>query len=172
MMKENMCVFFSMLISSCFIFSGAFAQEQQPAQEMPAPADAQTGSQESFSDEDIQAFIDVNEKVMEVQKAGEQQMMEAIEKEDIPVDRFNEILMARQQPDQEVDATPEELAAFSKAAEKVMEVQKDLEAKAIKTIEDQGMKMEKYQQIMMAYQQSPEVQQQVQKLMGNADKDN
>lgn len=166
MMKKKACVLFSMLISTCFILSATYAQEQQPAQEMTSPTDPQTEMQEEFSDEEIKTFIDVNEKVVEVQKEGEQKMMEAIEGEDIAIDRFNEILMSRQDPSQETDASPEELAAFSKAAEKVMEVQKDLEAKAIKTIEDEGMEMERYQQIMLAYQQNPKVQQQVQKLMG------
>lgn len=166
MMKKKAYLLCSLLVSVCFVFGTAQAQQQQPTPPQ------QQQEQVNFSDEEIKAFIQVNEKVVEVQKNGEQEMMSAIEGEDIAVDRFNELLMAQQDPNQKTDASPEEMEAFGKASEKVMEVQKKLEEEAMKTIEAEGMDIEKYQQIMMAYQQNPQVQEQVQKLMGEQEGSN
>lgn len=147
-------------------FGTAYGQGQNPTQAPPQTAPQQQQQvKEDFSDDEIKTFIKANERIVQVQQEGEQEMMQAIEAEDIEIERFNEILMSRQNPDQETDATPEELAAFSKAAEKIMEVQQKLEQKAMKAVEEEGMAIEDYQQIMMAYQQSPKVQQQVDKIM-------
>lgn len=166
LLEKKFRILTSVLAGICLmVFGTAYGQEQDPGTQAPHQAAPQQEVKEDFSDDEIKTFIKANERIVQVQQEGEQKMMEAIEGEDIDVDRFNQILMSRQNPDQETDASPEELTAFSKAAEKVMEVQKELEEKAVKAVEEEGMAIEDYQQIMMAYQQSPKVQQQVEKIM-------
>lgn len=56
------------------------------------------------------------------------------------------------------------MAAFNKAAEKIMAVQQEAQAEIEQLIESK-IGGEKYQQIAMAYQQSPEVQERVNKIL-------
>lgn len=119
-----------------------------------------------FSDEELEDFVEVYVKASEIQQENETAMMQAIEEEDLELQRFNEILTARQNQEsvQEMDATAEELASFNKAAEKIMQVQQDAQNEINQLIEEE-IGAEKYQQIAMAYQQSPDVQQKVNEML-------
>ncbi len=147
---------FSSLLSLFFISIAAnlFAQGQQ----MPMKTD--------FSDEELKNFISVNEEVVKVQQEAEQEMMQVIDSEDgITVERFNEIAQAQQNPDMEVNIGDEEMMAFRNAAQKVMDVQRETEAEVAEVVEEEGMAFEDYRQIMMAYQQDPELQQRIQSMI-------
>ncbi len=63
----------------------------------------------------------------------------------------------------EVKASPEEKAAFSKAAQRIMQPQ--IEQSMQQAIEKEGITLEKFEQIMLAYQQNAAVQARVQKLI-------
>ncbi|MFP4090163.1 MAG: DUF4168 domain-containing protein [Cyclobacteriaceae bacterium] len=119
-----------------------------------------------FSDEELKNFISVNEEVVKVQQEAEQEMMQVIDSEDgITVERFNEIAQAQQNPDMEVNIGDEEMMAFRNAAQKVMDVQRETEAEVAEVVEEEGMAFEDYRQIMMAYQQDPELQQRIQSMI-------
>ncbi|MFP4340805.1 MAG: DUF4168 domain-containing protein [Cyclobacteriaceae bacterium] len=119
-----------------------------------------------FSDEELKNFISVNEEVVKVQQEAEQEMMQVIDSEDgITVERFNEIAQAQQNPDMEVNIGEEEMMAFRNAAQKVMDVQRETEAEVAEVVEEEGMAFEDYRQIMMAYQQDPELQQRIQSMI-------
>lgn len=138
------------------LFFSAGVMAQVPMQE------GQQQVNTDFSEEELEDFVDVYVKASEIQQENETVMMQAIEEEDLELERFNEILTARQSQEsvQDIDATPEELASFNKAAEKIMEVQQEAQTE-INTLIEEKIGAEKYQQIAMAYQQSPEVQQKI-----------
>lgn len=138
-----------------FFSAGVMAQ-------VPMQGDQQQQVNTDFSEEELEDFVDVYVKASEIQQENETVMMQAIEEEDLELERFNEILTARQNQAsvQDIDATPEELASFNKAAEKIMEVQQEAQTEINELIEEE-IGAEKYQQIAMAYQQSPEVQQKI-----------
>lgn len=153
-----------MVLSFTFMFFGAFtafAQETLPEdqqQQQPAP--------QNFSDEDLEQFVVVYQKASEIQQQNEAEMMQAIEEEDLDIQRFNEILVAQQnqQSPEEIDATAEEMSAFNSAAERIMQVQQDAQTEINQLIEEE-LGAEKYQQIVMAYQQNPELQQKVNQML-------
>lgn len=150
---------FSFAIVLFFTF-GAVAQ-------VPMQQDQQQQQvQEDFSDQELEQFVSVYIKAAEIQQKNEAEMIQAIEEEDMDINRFNEILMARQnqQNAEEIDATAEEMASFNNAAEKIMEVQQEAQTEIQELIESE-MGSQKYQQIVMAYQQSPEVQQRVNQML-------
>lgn len=148
---------FSLVIALFFTFE---AVAQVPMQQN------QQQVQEDFSDEELEQFVDVYMQAAEIQQKNEAEMIQAIEEEDLDINRFNEILMARQnqQNVEEIDATAEEMASFNNAAEKIMAVQQEAQAEIEQLIESE-MGSQKYQQIVMAYQQSPEVQQKVNQML-------
>ena len=151
----------TLFLAATFFFS-INAMAQVPMQEGQQQQEVNT----DFSDEELEDFVAVYVKASEIQQENETAMMQAIEEEDLELQRFNEILTARQNQEsvQDIDATVEELAAFNKAAEKIMQVQQEAQTEINKLIEDE-IGAEKYQQIAIAYQQSPEIQQKVNEML-------
>lgn len=140
---------------------GAFAQVP-----MQQGQQAQQLVQTDFDQQELEKFVNVYIKSSEIQQENESVMIQAIEEEDLEINRFNEILTVQQnqQSPEEINATAEEMAAFNNAAEKIMEVQQETQAEIQQLIESE-IGGEKYQQIAMAYQQSPEVQERVNEIL-------
>jgi hypothetical protein len=104
---------------------------------------------------------------MDLQQQSEQAMMAILEEEKLSIDKFNELAQAHQQQKlAEAEGTAEEKAAFNKSIQRMMEMQPDIEKNMQAAIQKDGMTMERYEQIMMAYQQDPAVQAKIQKMMG------
>ena len=140
----------------------AVAQQTQPQPQN----ETQQQVQQNFSDEELEKFADVYVQVVEIQQENEAEMIKAIEDENLDVNRFQEILQAQQQQQgaTELNATAEEMASFNNAAQKIMTVQKEVEAE-MKQVIEKDLGLDTYQQIVVAYQQSPEVQQKVNQLL-------
>jgi hypothetical protein len=133
------------------------AAQQQPAQQTPQP----------ISDADLQQFVDASSRLMELQKENEQTMLTILQEEKLSVEKFNELAQAQQQQKLETaTATAEEKAAFNKAIGRMMEMQPTIEQDMRQAIQKDGMTMERYEQIMLAYQQDATIQAKIQKMMG------
>lgn len=122
---------------------------------------------EDFSKDELESFADAYKEVAAIQEESKQNMVGAIENEGLSVDRFNEMLSQQQNPEQEVDASAEEMASFNNAAQAILAERKESEQKVVSTIEDKGLELETYRDIMLAYQYSPKVQRKLDKLLRN-----
>jgi hypothetical protein len=141
-------------------------QEQPQMQPQVQPQEPVQGIDETITDADLVTFVDVYVQVVEMQQEIEMAMMQAIEEENIAIERFNEILQARQnqQSAEEINASAEEMASFNNAAQKIMSVQQEAQVQMQEVIEEE-LGLEKYEQIVLAYQQSPEVQEKVNNIL-------
>ncbi|RDV13842.1 DUF4168 domain-containing protein [Pontibacter diazotrophicus] len=136
------------------------------AQETTPPAQQQE-AQQNFSDADLQQFADASNRLMLVQQEGEKTMLGILQEENLSIDKFNEMAQAHQQQKlTEVDATAEEMAAFNKAAQRMMDMQPEMQKEVETAIQKDGMTLEKYEQIMMVYRQDPALQERVNQMMG------
>jgi len=148
MHKRNFTYGLSLIF--CFMASTVLMAQGQPQMKT------------DFSDDELSLFIDANKEVVRVQQDAEQKMIQSIQQTDgITVERFNKIAMAQQNPDASVDMSDQEKMAFQNAAQGVMEVQRETQAKIAAVVEDKGMAFNDYRQIMLAYQQSPELQEKI-----------
>lgn len=161
-MKTMKSKFFAILCASLSVLMISSADLY--AQGLPGAAQQQP-VKEDFTDEELKTFIQANKSVVQVQQAAEQKMMQAIEETDMDVNRFNEIATAQQDPQADAEASAEEMATFNEAAQKVMAVQRETQSEIAAAVEEEGMEFDAYRQIMMAYQNSPKVQQQITKLI-------
>lgn len=94
-------------------------------------------------------------------------MLGILKEENLSIDKFNEMAQAHQQQKlTEVDATVEEMTAFNKAAQRMMDMQPAMQKEVETAIQKDGMTLEKYEQIMVAYRQDPALQERVNKMMG------
>ncbi len=119
-----------------------------------------------FSDEESMSFANAYVNLMQISQMGQQQMIAEIEEHDLTVQRFNEINMQAQQvPLEDVDMTEEEAEAYVTVIAIIEEIQVEQESLLVKAVEDSGLEMKKFEEIMMEFQQNPELQQRVQELM-------
>lgn len=128
-------------------------QPQQPDQ----PAEV--------SDAELKQFASAYTTVQSINQQLEQKMVSAIQKEGLDVQKFNEILNAQQDPDQEVDASEEELEKFAAAHKSIEQIQSQGQQDIQKVITDNKLTMPRYQEIMMAVQSDPELQEKLQELI-------
>jgi len=142
--------------------AGAFAQQTTTPQTQP-----QQQAKQDFTDAEVKQFADANMRLMTMQKESETKMTGILEEEKLGLDKFNEMAKAHQQQKlTEVKATPEEFAAFNRAAQRIVEMQPALQQQAEEAIKKDGMTVEKYQAMVAVYQQDPSLQEKVNKLMG------
>lgn len=133
--------------------TGIFAQQpQQPAQ----PTEV--------SDAELKQFASAYTRVQSIDQQIQQKMVAEIQKEGLDIQKFNEILNAEQDPNQEADATEEELEKFAVVHEAIEQIQNQAQQDMQKIITDNKLTVQRYQEIMMAVQSDPALQQKLQKL--------
>ncbi len=119
-----------------------------------------------FSDEELEKFANAILQVMTIQHEGQAEMIEIIEDHGMTVERFNEIMMqAQEMPLEQVEATEEEKEVYLEVIEQIDEIQIELEEELVEVIEEEGLSIEKYEEIMQEYQQNPELQQLIQQML-------
>lgn len=154
---KSLLPFFLLFLAPAVGLAQALPQGQQPTQ-----------MNTSFSDEDLAQFSEAAAKVNEIQQSAEKKMIDAIEKQGLNLDKFNEIAMAQQNPNAEAGAIDEgDMKKFQAVSGDLQQIQTDMQPKMVEAIESTGIELDKYQEIVTAYQQSPELQQRVQEMMGN-----
>jgi hypothetical protein len=151
--------FLTMLFACLCMF--AYAQQDQPGQT------AQTEVREDFSDNELQQFADAATEVIKVQMENEKKMVQAIQDEQLDLERFNAIAQAHQSQDQSIDATPEEMTSFNNAAQNIIKIQQDMEAQMEQAVKESGMEVNTFHEIMMAYQSSDKVREKVDVFLKN-----
>ncbi|WP_375579236.1 hypothetical protein ABWH96_19890 [Marivirga tractuosa] len=148
MMKRRI---FATAIMSLFAVV-VFAQQQMPMQQQEVSTD--------YTDKEIETFVEANLDVTKVQQEAEKKAMGIIEDNDLELERFNEIV-AIQQGQSDEEASPEEMEAFNAAAQDIMANNQETQSKMIAALDEHDISQEKYQQIMMAYQQDEEFRKKV-----------
>ncbi len=119
-----------------------------------------------FTDEELEKFAGAVMQVMTIQQEGQGEMIGIIEEHGMTVERFNEIMMqAQEMPLEQVEATEEEKETYLEVIEKIDEIQIGLEEELVEAIEEEGLSIEKYEEIMQEYQQNPELQQLIQQML-------
>ncbi|RIJ34069.1 DUF4168 domain-containing protein [Pontibacter oryzae] len=151
-------------IAAALVMTSLCFGHEALAQEAAGPQTEQ--SEHSFSNQDLKNFLEANTKATEIQKESRTALVAAIEEQDLSVDRFNELAKAhRQKKLEEVAENPEEISAFSSAAQTIVQLQPETRQKVKEAIEEEGLTMEEYNNILKAYKEDPAVQTQIRKVM-------
>lgn len=130
--------------------------QQQPQQQQPSA---------DFSDEQLEQFAVAFQEVQEMNSGVQDEMMGAIEEEGLDVERFNKIQQAQQNPEAKKDISEEEMKKFENCMQAIQKVQMQAQKKMESAVQESGLDMNTFQQIMRAMQENPEIQQKVQKKM-------
>ena len=147
-----------LLGASCYGQAASAQQTDLPQQEVQ--------QEDKFSETELTQFLQATTKVTTIQKEGQQTMLNLIEEANMDVEQFNKFAQAqREQKLDDIGATPEQLAAFDKAAQQIMEIQPAVKENVKKAIEEEGLTEDKYKAIVTAYQQDEAVKAKVHELM-------
>ena len=129
------------------------------------PQQQQQAIKTDYSDSELQKFLDVNKKLQPLQQTAQEHILKSIESSGLTVERFREIAQSQQKG----SATPlpeKDSSAFNKAAQAIMQEKGKTDSQMIAVIKKEGMDLNTFQAIAMAYRQSPEVQKKINKLLG------
>lgn len=134
--------------------TGLFAQMQQQAPQMP---DLPISSE--VSDDEITKMVGTINDLEPIQINAQEQILEALESEDISVERFQQMMMAMQNPQMadEVNITEEEMSKLQTIQPTLIEIQGEADRNMIEKIEENGFTIERYRSIIMGAQQDPEL---------------
>ncbi|PKD42665.1 DUF4168 domain-containing protein [Rhodohalobacter barkolensis] len=156
------------LIAILFGAGSLFAQVQQqtppPQQQQEMP---DLPSSDDVSDEEIEQVANAINELGPIQVEAQEKMAEAVEKEDITFERFQQMMMAMQNPQaaDQVDVTDEEMEKLQTLQPALMEIQSEADEKMMEKIESNGISVERYQNIVMAAQQDQELRSRVEALL-------
>ncbi|MEX1063668.1 MAG: DUF4168 domain-containing protein [Balneolaceae bacterium] len=137
-------------------------QPQQPQQQMPdVPAP------EDIDDDELETFVEASDAIQPIQEKAQGDMQTVIEDEGMDIERFQQIMMAMQNPQMsdQVDISSEEEQAIELMQPKLRDIEVGASDEIRNEIADKGLEVERYQAIFMSLQQHPELMERLEELM-------
>ena len=126
---------------------------------------SQTEQKENVSGEELKQFASAFQQVQTVNQQAQQTMVKAVEEKGLEVQRYNEIQQAQQDPNQEANATGEELKQYETATQELEKIQVQAQQQMQEKIIEEGLTVNRYQEIATVVQNDPELQQKLQEYL-------
>ncbi len=130
-------------------------QSSAPSQQLPGQPQQQGGE---VTDKELQQFVAASEYVQVVNQQTQQTMVSTIEETGLGVQRYNEIQQAQQDPNQDADATDQELKQFETATQELQEIQVQAQQQLEEKLNEEGLTENRFQEIGRSLQRDPELQ--------------
>jgi hypothetical protein len=146
-----------------FLFGAATVQAQfeQPAppQDLPEVTDAE-----------LKTFVDASIKAQRIQTEAQMEMIAIVEDEGLDVETYNTILQGMQmgQSADDMEVSETDVEKFEKASALIGDIEEEMEEKLIAAIEDEGLELQRFQEIFMAIQSDAGLQQKMQQYIQEA----
>lgn len=151
------------VICSFLAVGSLFAQvQQQPPQQPDLPTSS------DVSDEELTNLGNAAEALEPIQMETQEKVQAAVEEEDLSFERFQQMMMAMQNPQMadQADITDEEKSKIQTLQPTLMQIQTEARQQMNEKIEEHGLTMQRYQQIIMGAQQDPELMARVEEELG------
>lgn len=142
--------------------------QQDPMQQENPMQQEEPTAQTEVSDEELETFLDVSSELQEIQMGSQQEMIAVVEDAGLSVEKYNTISEAEQMgqsTDELEDVSEEDLENYIEASTQIAEMEEELEPEFEQIITENGMDMDRFQEINMALQQDPALQQRIQEMM-------
>jgi len=122
-------------------------------------------TEKSVSEEEMKQFATSIQQVEIVNQQAQQEMVSAVEKEGLEVQRYNEMQQADMDPDREIDATGEEMEKYDQATEELGKIHARTQEKMQESITQEGLTVARYQEIATIISNDPEMQQKLREIL-------
>lgn len=121
---------------------------------------------DEITDEDLQLVVNISDSATGIQEEANAKMKEIVEGEGMTFERFQEIVMNQQNPQMagQVEITDEEQQTLETIQPDLMQVNQEAQQRYLETIENEGLTVEKFQQLAIAIQTNPEVAERFEKI--------
>ena len=125
--------------------------------------------QTTVSQEELQQFANLLPTLQEIGQTSQHRAVQAIEQSGLSVERFQELSEAQQYPGAipSSPATPEEQQSFNQVAPEIQSIQEETLDQQEEAVRAGGLEPNRFNEILVAIQEDPTLQQQVQQLMQN-----
>lgn len=120
--------------------------------------------EEKVSDVELDKFAVAYVNLQTQNQEAQEKLMEIIEKEGLPLDRFNAIQQSNMDKT-EVEANESEIKMHANITAKIKELKPTMEANAIKSIESSGLTVEQFEELVAVIQHDPSLQQRLQTMV-------
>jgi len=111
------------------------------------------------SDKELQQFVSVAQHIQVINQQAQQEMIASVQQGGLDVERFSELQQAQQNPNQEAEATDMELKQFETATQELEKIQVQTQQQMQEKIIEEGLTVNRYQEIAAVIQNDPELQQ-------------
>lgn len=120
------------------------------------------------SDDELSQLASTIEQLEPIQLEAESKIVETLETEGISIERFQQMMMAMQNPQMadQVNITDDEMQKIQQIQPDLMEIQGEAEQKITEKIEDNGFTMDRYRSIIMGMQQDADLLERLQNELG------
>ncbi len=129
------------------------------------PAMPQQQEELEVSDAELLKFAEVFQQMRMINQKAQQEMIQAVEAEELELQRFNEIHQGKMDPSKEVKTTDDEDQKYDAVIAELQEIQPKYQEQMQTAISESGLSMERYQQMAMALQSDAELQKRLQEMM-------
>lgn len=154
-MKNLMRYTFIVFLGAIFSTATVFAQQQQ--QQMPPQPEPL--SPEEVTDEHLEKVSNVTQAGQGIQEEAEEKMKSVVEEVGMEYERFQQIMMAQQNPQlaDQIEVSGEEEQSLQQIQPELMQINQEAQQKYMTKIEEEGLSIQEFQQIAQAIQTHPEV---------------
>ena len=126
---------------------------------------AQAAGQNEVSDDELKQFASAYKQIHAINQEIQQIIFGAIQEEGMDVQRYTLIFQAKQNPDQQIDASEKEIEIFNKISRAIEKIQEEAQEEMEEKITDEGLTIERYQEIGIALQTNPDLQLKIQEYL-------
>lgn len=145
------------LVIALFLAPGAFAQSSDG------------GSAPEVSDAELESFAVALQDVQEVRQDMAEETQQAVGESPLEQERFEEIYGARQSGGQEdAGTTDAENRQFEELMSDIQQIQQKSNEEMVEAVEDEGLSVQRFNQIAQAIQQNPELQQEFRQMQSGS----
>lgn len=136
----------------------------QPSSQF-AQAQVKQAATTEVSPQELEQFAQAIEEMRSIQLESRDQVSQALQEEGISKERFQEILKAQRNPEVNVNASQQEMQKFESASQKLADIQRNTQSQMKNAVQEQGLEVPRFQQILAAVREQPTLQQQVQQMI-------
>lgn len=157
--RFTLVVFLGALISTATVFA---QQQQMPPQPKPL-------SPEEVTDEHLEMVANVSQAAQGIQQEADQKMRGIVEDEGMKYSRFQQIMMAQQNPQMagQLNMTEEEQKTLQKLQPELQKVNNEARQQYMSAIQEEGLTPQKFQRIALSIQTHDEVAQRFQEIQND-----
>ncbi|MFW6224712.1 MAG: DUF4168 domain-containing protein [Bacteroidota bacterium] len=144
-------------------------QRQMPNQSEQDLAPLQQSEEvNKVSDKELKEFAVAAQKVQIINQEVRQKINNTLKEKGLDVQRFNEIQQTQQNPQQDVDATNEEMVKYKSASMELEKIEGQAHQKIQKKIKESGLTMSRYENIARLLQNNPDLKEKFQMIQQQA----